>query len=133
MLSLVLLFQPPNKVQEYKNIQHRLRTVISSFNAFNDVKLFEEYLQSIDVYDRVILITSGLYDNELLERVHQLSYVIEIYIHESGDPYKSEFGMFTKVSLDALIIIKTCYCRLLNAEIRKAFLLFHFVKLVYNS
>ncbi|CAF2104698.1 unnamed protein product [Rotaria magnacalcarata] len=87
-----------NTSEENRIAQQQLRSTINHVTTFEDGNLCQQYIQSISIYDRIILIVSGRLGQEVVPRIHDLRQLSSIYVYCIDKQKNEEWAKnFTKV------------------------------------
>ncbi|CAF3309085.1 unnamed protein product [Rotaria socialis] len=87
-----------NISEENRIAQQQLRSTINHVTTFEDGNLCQQYIQSISIYDRIILIVSGRLGQEVVPRIHDLRQLSSIYVYCIDKQKNEEWAKnFTKV------------------------------------
>ncbi len=70
-----------NTNEENRRAQQQLRSIINHITTFEDPNLCQEYIQSVCLQDRLILIVSGRFGRELVPRIHHVRQLSSIYVY----------------------------------------------------
>jgi hypothetical protein len=81
IFSLVWLDTSINNSEENLETQQRLRTIINHLQTFDDSTRCEDYIRSVSMHDRIVIIVSGLSGRQLVPRIHSLRQVCSIYVY----------------------------------------------------
>lgn len=87
--------------KDYADAQKKLRNSINYIKAFDNVEQCESYLQSVWKEERIILIVSAQFGQDILSRIHSLGQLFSVYIHVYGQNSKAAkdwIKNFTKVT-----------------------------------
>ena len=82
-------------VQEKRDTQEKLRTIINYVKKFHNVDECKNYIEQTSEDDRLVLIIGGQLGRQIVPSIHQLRQVSAIYLHsedkESEDKWACEF------------------------------------------
>lgn len=96
--ALVWLDANVHTTEENINAQGVQRSCVNHLQLFDDSQPCEEYIRSVREEERIILIISGRFSQELIAKVHDLSQIYTIYIYCMNDTkYKEWIERFHKV------------------------------------
>ncbi len=70
-----------NTNEENRKAQEQLRTIISRLKAFESRDECKKYVRSLSSQERVLLIVSGRFGEELIPKIHSLRQVVSIYVY----------------------------------------------------
>jgi len=91
-------------IEDIRDTQQKLRTIINHIKKFEDVKECQQYIQHRSKQDRILLIVSGRLAEQLISAVHSLRQVSSIYIYCMDKNNNKEWvNKFSKVRLYHLI------------------------------
>jgi hypothetical protein len=79
--SLIWLDSQVNNIPEYIILQEKFRSIINYLKIFKNIDQFEEYIRSISIYDRIILIINSEFSQEIIPHIHSLRQISSIYIY----------------------------------------------------
>lgn len=79
--SLIWLDSQANNIPEYITLQEKFRSIINYLKIFKNIDQFEEYIRSISIYDRIILIINSEFSQEIIPHIHSLRQISSIYIY----------------------------------------------------
>ena len=97
-LSVIWVDVSNNDIQNNVSMQQQLRAVINHLTIFQDDQECEDYIQSMSVDERVVLITVDQLGQKMVPRIHQLQHLLLIYIYSMDEkPDHQWTGRFTKV------------------------------------
>lgn len=80
IFSLIWLDKNVN-LQDTRNTEQKLRTIINSIKNFEDVKQCQQYIEQRSQTDRLVLIVSGQMGRIILPFIHHLRQVVSIYVY----------------------------------------------------
>jgi hypothetical protein len=91
LLTLIWLDKFVDSTQENREIQDKLRSIITNVLVFDNCQSCEYYLkyEINDQHEKIILIVSGQFGREIIENIHQLRQIISIFVF-CGDKQKHE-------------------------------------------
>ncbi|CAF4432505.1 unnamed protein product [Rotaria socialis] len=78
---LVWLDPHVNTSDENRETQVKLRKVLTCLYTFDNVTTCEKWLKEYDANEKLILIVSGAYGNQIVPKVHYLPTIISIYVY----------------------------------------------------
>jgi hypothetical protein len=103
--SLVWLDASINS-KENLDAQAKIRSSINYLQVFDGLKECETYIQSIPSGDRVVLIVSGHFGQELVPKIHHLEQVFSIYIYCGNKQFHQQWSeQYNKVIRRIFILI----------------------------
>jgi hypothetical protein len=79
--ALLWLDAAVNINEENRKAQQQLRSTINHVITFEDPNLCQEYIQSVCLEDRLVLIVSGQLGEEVVPRIHQVQQLSSIYVY----------------------------------------------------
>lgn len=83
-------------VQEKRETQEKLRTIINYVKKFHNVDECKNYIEQTPEDDRLVLIVDGQSGRQIVPSIHQLRQVSAIYLHskdkESEEKWVCEFA-----------------------------------------
>ncbi|CAF4371390.1 unnamed protein product, partial [Rotaria sordida] len=68
-------------VQDIRNTEPKLRSIINNLKKFQDVKQCQKYIEEQSQKDRLLMIVSGPLGQEIVPSIHILQQVISIYVY----------------------------------------------------
>jgi GTP-binding protein EngB required for normal cell division len=80
IFSLIWLDENVN-VKDIRDTEQKLRSIINHLKKFQDIKQCLQYIEKRSEKDRLILIVSGQFGQEIIPFIHNLRQVISIYIY----------------------------------------------------
>ncbi len=84
--------------------QQKLRSVINQLHIFEDINQCREYIRYIDFEDRLFLIISGEFGQQLIPEIHQLEQVYSIYIYCLNKEFSQQWSeQYTKVMMRSFL------------------------------
>ena len=87
LLSIVWLDKYGDATQENREIEEKLRSIINSVRVFDNCPSCVNYLQNpSDPLEKIILIVSGQLGQDILDRVHDLTHIISIFVFCGNKP-----------------------------------------------
>jgi hypothetical protein len=93
-------------VKETRDTEQKLRSIINHLKKFQDVKQCQQYIQQRSKNDRLILIVSGRFGQEIVPSIHKLRQVISIYVYCMDKKNNEQWASkFPKVKLSEQILI----------------------------
>jgi hypothetical protein len=96
IFSLIWLDSAVNESSENLDCQRKLRNSINYLKTFDDSDRCERYIQNLSSNDRLILIVSGRFGQEILPSIHNLRQVIAIYVYcmhkQSNEQWTKKFN-----------------------------------------
>ncbi len=102
--SLVWLNIRNDGIQNDTSALDRLRISINNSKIFQDDQECEQYVRSLPVDDRVVLIVNDQLGEKFVSRVHDLRQLLSIYIYCVDEKADERWTIqFTKVSRHCLI------------------------------
>ncbi|CAF4528963.1 unnamed protein product [Rotaria sp. Silwood2] len=96
-------------VEENRNTEQRLRSIINNLLKFQDVTQCQKYIEERSHKDRLIMIVSGQLGQEIVPSIHKLQQVVSIYVYcmnkEKNEQWARTFAKVKAVvvELDELI------------------------------
>jgi hypothetical protein len=81
IFSLIWLDSLVNQSAEIVDCQRKLRNSINYIKTFEDSNQCEQYIRNRSSNDRLILIVSGRFGQQILPGIHNLRQVIAIYVY----------------------------------------------------
>lgn len=95
---LVWLDSSVNASKENLDAQQQFRTIINHLETFQNVQQCEQYLHQTSKDDRIFLIVSGRFGQEIVPRIHQYRQISSIYVYCMDKKRNEEWAkQFTKV------------------------------------
>jgi hypothetical protein len=99
-ICLVWLDASVNDAKDNLDALRELRLIINQLVTFTQVQQCEQYICQTSKDDRIFLIVSGRFGQEILPRVHQLSQVCAVYVYCMDKKRNEEWARnFKKVLL----------------------------------
>jgi hypothetical protein len=89
--SLVWLDSSINS-KDNLDAQEKIRLSINYLQVFDGLNECETYIQSVPSSDRVVLIVSGHFGQELVPRIHHLGQVFSIYIYCGNKQFHQQWS-----------------------------------------
>jgi len=97
--SLIWLDASINSAQNLA-AQEKLRSFINYLRTFDKLDECEKYIRSISSDDRIVLIVSGHFGQQLLPNIHLFRQVSSIYIYCTNKEFHQQWSkQYTKVIL----------------------------------
>jgi hypothetical protein len=97
--ALLWLDAAVNTSEENREAQQDLRSSINHITTFEDANQCQQYIQSVYIHDRLVLIVSGRLGQDVVPRVHQLRQLLSIYVYCMDKERNEKWAKnFTKVS-----------------------------------
>ena len=78
---LLVWLDPHVDSKENVSTQKRLRKIITCLITFDRIKTCEDWLKKCDPDDKIILIVSGAYGQEIVPRIHSTQSIVAIYVY----------------------------------------------------
>ncbi|CAF2099175.1 unnamed protein product [Rotaria magnacalcarata] len=78
---LVWLDPNVNTGVENRETQIKLRKVLTCLYTFDNVTICEKWLKEYDANEKLVLIVSGAYGNQIVPKIHYLPTIISIYVY----------------------------------------------------
>lgn len=122
LLTLIWVDQWADTTQENREIQDKLRSIINYLRIFDNCQECENFIKSKinDQEDNIILIVSGQFAQDIIEKIHHLRQIISIFIFCGNKQkyeiwaknYKKvfEINFFLLISSHLFYLDKKCYC-----------------------
>ena len=81
--TFVLVWLDPNVDTSQENVQTqiRLREILTCLITFDRVKACEDWLKKCSPNEKIILIVSGAYGQEIVPRIHDTPLIIAVYVY----------------------------------------------------
>lgn len=79
--SLLWLDAAVDTSEENREAQKQLRSTINYVTTFDNENHCKEYMQSLSIYDRVVLIVSGRLGKTIVPRIHDMRQLSSIYVY----------------------------------------------------
>jgi hypothetical protein len=102
LITLIWLDKFADATQENREIQDKLRSVINYLKIFDNCELCRNYIehQINDRQEKIILIVSGQFGQDIIEYIHNLRQIISIFVF-CGNKEKHELWAkkYNKVTL----------------------------------
>lgn len=96
IFSLIWLDSLVNQSSENLDCQRKLRNSINYLKTFEDSDQCEQYIRNLSSNDRLILIVSGRFGQQILPGIHNLRQVIAIYVYcmhkQSNEQWTKKFN-----------------------------------------
>lgn len=90
LFTLIWLYSSAD-IQDDRNVQQRLRTIINHVERFTDVETCQKYIEKLSKDDRLVLIVSDCYAQPIVSSIHHLRQVSSIYVYrvnqEQNEPW----------------------------------------------
>ncbi|CAF1515355.1 unnamed protein product, partial [Rotaria magnacalcarata] len=67
--------------KETRDTEKKLRSIINNLKKFQDVKQCQKYIEERSKNDRLVMIVSGQFGQEIVPSIHKLRQVISIYVY----------------------------------------------------
>ncbi|CAF4611176.1 unnamed protein product, partial [Rotaria magnacalcarata] len=67
--------------KETRDTEQKLRSIINNLKKFQDVKQCQKYIEERSKNDRLVMIVSGQFGQEIVPSIHKLRQVISIYVY----------------------------------------------------
>jgi hypothetical protein len=78
----VLIWLDANaNVKEIRDTEQKLRSIINHIKKFQDVRQCQQYIEQRSQKDRLVLIVSGQFGQEIVPFIHNLRQIISIYVY----------------------------------------------------
>jgi hypothetical protein len=102
----LIWLDPPVNSKENTNAQQKLRSVINNLQVFEDINQCEEFIRSVSSQDRLVLIISGDFGQQLIPNIHKFQQVYSIYIYCIKNEFYQQWSeQYTKVIKSCLFIL----------------------------
>ncbi|CAF5226559.1 unnamed protein product [Rotaria magnacalcarata] len=86
--------------KETRDTEQKLRSIINNLKKFQDVKQCQKYIEERSKNDRLVMIVSGQFGQEIVPSIHKLRQVISIYVYCFDKVRNKQWSdKFTKVNL----------------------------------
>jgi len=118
--ALLWLDAAVNTSEENREAQQQLRSTINHVTTFENASLCEQYIRSVCLYDRLVLIVSGKLGQEVVPHIHQVRQLSSIYVYCMDKPRNEKWAKnfvkvsrFTRYSIFCIYFLlkgKSCYC-----------------------
>lgn len=97
--ALLWLDEAVNTSEENREAQQELRSSINHVTTFEDGNLCQQYIRTVDLQDRLVLIVSGRLGQEVVPHIHQVRQLSSIYVYCMDKQRNEQWAKtFTKVS-----------------------------------
>jgi hypothetical protein len=102
--SLLWLDASINSEEKIKT-QQKLRSSINHLEIFEEIEKCEQYIQSTSLQDRLVLLMSDNFCEQLIPRIHEFQQVHSIYIYGPGKEFYQQWTQkYIKVLIKMLIV-----------------------------
>ena len=79
--ELVWLDTEVHTSEENRAAQQKIRATINHVITYQDMNQCEQYIHSVNPYDRLVLIVSGKLGQEVVPRIHQMRQLSSVYVY----------------------------------------------------
>jgi hypothetical protein len=114
--GLLWLDATVNTSEENREAQQQLRSTINHIATFEDPNLCQQYIRSVCLQDRLVLIVSGRLGQEVVSRIHQVRQLSSIYVYcmdkERNEKWAKNFSKVSRFSHYHFL----CICFLLKGK-----------------
>ena len=95
----IWLLNPINNSETIQQTLGQARSIIKHVNLFENILEFEQFLQNLSNYDRIVFIVDDLFAQEIIPKIHDVPQIFAIYIYtfnEQSDQsfYKQKFSKY---------------------------------------
>jgi hypothetical protein len=98
--SLLWLDASVNKTKDNRYAQEELQTIFNQLKTFENPNQCEQYIKSMSLEDRIVLIVSGQLGRELVPRIHPLEQLLSVYVYcydqNINEQWSSQYAKVTK-------------------------------------
>jgi len=104
--SLLWLDASVNTTEDNLRAQDKLRTTINQLKIFENSGECEQYIKSVSVEDRIVLIVSGQLGREIVPRIHPLEQLLSIYVYCQDQKLNEQWSsQYSKVMRKKIILL----------------------------
>ena len=105
--SLAWLDEQVDSAEENIQTQQELRQIINHLKTFHDQQQCYDYITSLFPHDRLVLIVSGQYGQQLVPQIHSLRQVSAIYVYTIDEQANKQWTeRFIKVQHTFCLLFK---------------------------
>jgi len=98
--SLLWLDASVNMTDDNLHARDELQSIFNQLETFENPTECEQYIRSMLVEDRIVLIVSGQLGREIVPRIHSLEQLLSVYVYcydrNANEQWSSQYAKVTK-------------------------------------